>query len=155
MKNNLRHRTNGLKFNKQLPMKDKLEVHSILFFIFMIPSLCFSQNDRTIANRSWDVCTSTTKAIDSSCYYFVTYTFNENGSYNDSRQYTLGNLTANYRGTWQLVNNKLILTTASENGITRSTRKEKITWIDNSTFYTVGREGPLGTKIYTFYKASS
>jgi len=128
----------------------KLTLVAILLFLSLA---CFSQNDSTISNRSWDVCTSTKTVIDSNCFYFVTYTFNSDGSYNDSRQYTTGNITANYRGTWKLAKNKLTIATTPENGGSRSTSRQKINWIDTSTFYTVSRESFLGKKIYTYYKA--
>jgi len=126
-----------------LDRRIKHELYStvLLLCLIIIPRISLSQDDLTISNKSWDVCTSTKKMIDSSCFYFVTYTFNADGSYNDSRQYTVGNITMNYRGTWKLIRNKLIITTTPENGMSRSTSKQRIIWVDNSTFYTVGLEG--------------
>ena len=126
----------------------------MIFVLTIIANYSISQNDSSIVDRSWDVCTSTKKVIDSDCFYYVTYTFNSDASYNESRQYSIGKITANYRGTWKLVKNKLIITTSPENGMTRATQKHKIKWIDSSTFYTTGHEGFLGVKVYTYYKSN-
>jgi hypothetical protein len=127
-----------------------------LFISFVCLSLSFeslSQKGKAIEGK-WDACTSMTLDSSQNCSSatYATYDFHADGTYDDSRAYSIKGKKYNYHGTWSLNGNLFIIDATDENGISIPAQKHEIFWINESLFYTTGTEGPNGPLVYTYYR---
>lgn len=126
----------------------------ITFCICLIISIdCISQTTSMIEGK-WDVCTRMTldSLEDCSSNVYLTYEFHSDGTYSDSREYTVYGKKYKYHGVWSFNGTVLMIDAADENGITIPPHYYEIFWINDYLLYTKGTEGPDGPTVYTYYK---
>ena len=111
-----------------------------------------AQNVTRQIEGKWEVCTSLRKLSIENCRNFVTYHFKKDGTYDDSREYIILGATYKYHGKWLLNNKKMTIDVEDENGMSIPPQKFKIKWLEEKIFYSVGREGFFGPKVFTIYK---
>ncbi len=130
----------------------------IFFLILSYCTISFSQDKQQIILGNWRTCyvigsKSNIDKCDSIQTYNLTYTFANNNRYTHTQ--IVKNETFVENGKWELSKGKL--TTDSDDTSTATSTHTtdpytvKIKWIDSDTFYTVGREGFLGPKVYHYY----
>ena len=127
----------------------------IINIIFIICLVQFTVNgqsaitEKTLIGK-WSICFSSKFDKNHKCDSIVKYEFTENGIYIEYRKTVCDYIHYdNVNGTWTLKNNNLVMTEewcASTRNI-----EENIIWINNNTFYTIGREGKHDPKVYTYY----
>lgn len=125
----------------------------ILFLIFtsLVVSSCSTKN-YSLSDKTWDAYIVHEKGGDTTNNYFITNTFNSDGTFTEthkSRDYS--KIKQSYKKEWELINNVLVVTLTRTSDGTRRITKHPITWLNESTFYTVDENGETGLKTYVYY----
>lgn len=127
----------------------------IVLFIWIF-NLLYSQDGRTLVNRTWDAFTTDSKgAVDVDKDYFITYTFNSDGTFTESHKtIDISKIKSNHRNLWEMVDDTLVIKLRSkvDNEI-KKTVKRKLFWINSSKFYTVEKQPFDGRETYIYYHA--
>jgi len=128
---------------------------SILLVILTALALssCTPKN-YSLANKTWDAYIVHEKEGDTTNNYFITNTFNSDGTFTEthkSRDYS--KIEQSYKKTWELINNVLVVTLTRNSDGTRRTTKYSITWLNESTFYTVDENEETSVETYVYYYA--
>lgn len=125
----------------------------LTFFFVLIFSNTHAQ-DTTNIYGEWKVCYQLKLNLDEECLTntYVTYHFHDDGTYSDSRHYIINNKKYPYHGKWSFNNDVLIIDPEDENGIKMKPKVNNIKWINKNLFYTEGKEGKNGPKVYTYFK---
>tara|TARA_R110002050_G_scaffold261388_1_gene401348 strand:+ start:709 stop:1125 length:417 start_codon:yes stop_codon:yes gene_type:complete len=131
----------------------KLALKLIGLFVFISIVAC-SRYIHVIADRSWDTCTTTKKGLDSSCSYFITYTFNSDGTFTEShKSRDLSKIQSNYRNFWKLKDDILTITLTGENEEIIKSTDHKTKWLDSSTFYIIEKNAVSGVELYIYFQS--
>lgn len=122
--------------------------YGIIIFIGSLSSLGYTQSRERNIIGDWKTCyvIGSKKApdCDSSNLYKFKMDYNYVHTQNRTKKYVT-------EGVWNCTNKKLKIDPNDDENSTYYPYSVKIKWIDNNTFYTVGREGFLGPKVYHYY----
>lgn len=125
----------------------------ILSFISLLVYSCSSRN-YSLANKTWDAYIVHEKGGDTTNNYFITNSFNSDGTFTEShKSRNLSKMKQSYKKTWELINNVLVVNLIRYSDGTRRTTKYPITWLSESTFYTVDENEVSDVKTYVYYYA--
>lgn len=130
-------------------MKQALLIFLLIFSSLLVSS-CTPKN-YSLANKTWDAYITDKMGGDTSDDYFITYTFNSNGTFTEShKSRDLSKMKQSYKKTWELINNVLIITLVRHSDGFRRTTKYPLKWLNGSTFYIVEENEVSDVKTYTY-----
>jgi hypothetical protein len=125
----------------------------LISFAFLSVSSC-SHKSYDLVNRTWDAYTTTEKGGDTTNNYFITYTFNSDGTFVESHKFRdISKIQTSYKKAWKLNNNVLTVSLIRESDGIQKITEFPIEWLNNSKFVTVEKNDVTGLKTYVYYYA--
>lgn len=128
---------------------------SILFL--SIPSLLASSCSHVnynLVDRSWNAYTTPDKGGDTTDNYFITYTFNSDGTFSESHKFRdISKIQTSYIKTWELNDKVLTISLIRKSDGIKRTTLYPIMWLNSSQFFTVEENEVTGVKTYVYYYA--
>jgi len=127
---------------------------SLVVLLFLLVHHSINAQTRYSILGTWRVCTKIELDTNEMCNTdsYVTYTFNRDGSYFDSRQYTINGIAYNMNGRWVFRNDTLTIDANDGNGFTFDPQNHIIKWVNSRLFYTYTQEGNTGVFRYTIFR---
>ncbi len=122
--------------------------YGILIFIGLLSSIGYSQSSQQNILGEWRTCLVIGKKKIPDCDSSNLYQFREGNSYAQISERPEKHVS---EGVWNYTNRSLTIDRNDEGNSISYPYVLKIKWIDNDSFYTVGREGFLGSKVYQYY----
>lgn len=129
--------------NKTTRMKSLLLVLILLSF-----SVSYSQEQENIVGN-WSSCYEIGSKKIPTCDSTYIYEFEENNRYTHVQK--LKNNTYTQTGKWEYNKKGLTIDMDDTTNATYFPYTNKVKWVNEDLFYTIGREGFLGPKVYHYY----
>lgn len=123
---------------------------SIVLLISLVVISC-SQRNYNLTNLTWDAYIVDEKNGDTTNNYFITYTFNSDGTFTESNKFRdFSKIEQKYKKTWKLNGNILTIKLVRySDGIQRVT-KHPLTWLNKSLFFTIEDNEVTGVRKYVY-----
>lgn len=137
-------------------MKPDLKFITATVCLFIIHITLWGQTPERTPVGKWKVCvTMDLKDTVTPCetFSFVTYDFYEDGTYTDSGKYIVNGKSYPYpQGSWQYDGNTLTVKPGKiPDVLYRSPIEYPVVWVNDTIFYSEGREGENGPLVYTYF----
>jgi hypothetical protein len=122
--------------------------YGIIIFIGLLSSIGYSQSSQHIIIGEWRTCLVIGKKRTPDCDSSNLYQFKEDYCYAQIQNRPEKHVS---EGVWNYTNKSLTINRNDDGNCKFYPYILKVKWIDNDSFYTVGREGFLGSKVYQYY----
>ena len=126
---------------------------TFLGFISLVLVSC-SQMDYKLEGYTWDAYISRNDGWNSSTDYFITYTFNSDGTFTEShKNLNQGKAISDYKYSWKLHGKLLMISVIGKNNETLKRTMIDIEWLNRTTFMTAEVNAVTKEKTIIYYYA--